>query len=120
MNKENMLLWADKLDQLGPEMQTRGKLKDTNTGRMCCLGVACEVAMVHGVNLKISIGEFSKDCVSYDDENAVLPQKVMHWLGLNASNPIAAPGISFAELNDIEDYSFAQIAEVIREMVDKN
>lgn len=118
MNKENMLLWADRLEELDPDMQTRGRLKNAETGQMCCLGVVCELAREHGVDLKVEV-EYGE--VGFDEEIAVLPMKVMKWLDVDRANPKADPvsSLTFAELNDYEYYTFKQIATVIRKMVEE-
>ena len=91
-------------------------------GKLCCLGVLCELAVKAEV---ISMDE-GFGIVFYDGKNDVLPTPVREWAGLpedgesNPNNPHVSMGedrVSLAELNDgengYEPHTFGQIADII-------
>lgn len=85
VDRDHVRLWVDAL-RSGLYEQARGKLSDGDG--YCCLGVACEVAMANGVELrKVRSIEDDGVWVSYDEANSMLPQSVAKWLGLGACCP---------------------------------
>jgi len=95
---EAQQLWVDAL-RSGKYEQTTGQLlKD---GRYCCLGVACEVAMYHGVIFE------------YDGENGDLTGNfVGDWLEITTDKgPYTQEKL--IDLNDKEKKSFSEIADYI-------
>lgn len=108
----------------------------------CCLGVACEVAIKEGLNLRVGAAArdheqmTSNTCTlvrTYDDQRQYLPPSVCRWLGFSpweddtyrdpdGSLYIAAPetaepldqGWALTALNDRGDLNFAIIAGLIR------
>lgn len=123
--------------------QAHGHLT-TNPGtpeeQHCCLGVACVIAMEHGVELDyIDQGglryyladdcdhgdfdehEHTEHCYSND---VVMPYKVQQWYGFDDTDPdldvhLSSPGgkyqaqISAATLNDDKGFTFAEIADAL-------
>lgn len=92
----------------GEYNQATGQLA-TETG-YCCLGVACEVAKMHGV------------IQSYDPLQGGMPGTVAAWLGFENDGsgdglleepPAGSEYRSLTSLNDINKWSFDQIADVI-------
>lgn len=92
--------------------------------KYCCLGVACEVAMLNGLKLRRVMRQGG--ITVYGDEDSVLPQEVQDWYGLESSNPalLGAPEVSWdsydeaiecSSLNDERGYTFEEIAELIRD-----
>lgn len=91
-------------------------------GKLCCLGVLCELAVKDEVIIPC---RESSRCVYYDGEDDVLPPSVRLWAGLpdrgeNPDNPnvtVDDRAVSLAELNDGENgwerHSFDQIADII-------
>ena len=81
--------------------------------KLCCLGVACEVARQNGLALKIHTD--ASGWLYYDDSHAVLPQIVRDWFGFDKQDPdldTETGNISTASgLNDNLDYKFPQIAD---------
>ena len=119
MNK-NMTKWVNALEA-GKYRQATGCL--TNDGKFCCLGVACQLAKKEGV--------VKREDYRYDDEESVLPESVMDYLGVNDSNPDitwskkdkqALPKVQLhigqvvclTSLNDEHNLTFRQIAGIIR------
>lgn len=149
MLNENAKLWVAAL-RSGEYQQTTGRLtvmqKDANNPKItvgdCCLGVACKVAVIAGLDLKLDIigrlGDGHTIEQTYDGEVSVLPEKVVEWLGLSSSTGMLLkasldPEIqaelkslascsahdgkpeftALTSLNDTLKFSFAKIADVI-------
>lgn len=111
----NRSLWVAAL-RSGKYRQTVGTLEDAEG--FCCLGVACRVAMDHGLFLDRK----SKDgAVYYNDEDCYLPDEVVKWLGLGSMTGTLVEVIrengmaveSIADCNDTLGWSFNQIADAI-------
>jgi hypothetical protein len=120
VNKERMRLFVAGL-RSGRFIQGRGSLKVrySNGGeRYCCLGVACEIAMEHGLVVAVSqsLNERTGTLhINFGGQGDSLPESVMHWYGLSDSDPLIDPaqgGISAITLNDNPDFAwtFEQIA----------
>lgn len=103
VNKENMQLWIEALES-DKFQQCHGSLSwrqhPDAPMRHCCLGVATEVAMAHGVELErvemvgsLDYGTFvnyrwrDSDSGSQVSETYVLPLPVRQWLGVDAGDP---------------------------------
>jgi hypothetical protein len=110
MLNENAKEWVKKL-RSGEFQQGRDLLN--RNGKFCCLGVACEVAREKGVNLNITVGQSGE--IEYDKRGIQLPPKVQEWLGLNSEIGKYKGEIfsSLMTLNDVEYYTFEQIADLI-------
>lgn len=117
-NIENIKLWVADLES-GDSEQTKGVLRNENG--LCCLGVASETAVKAGV--VTSPDKDSDGAYHYGEfsEYAHLPVEVEEWLGLEESDPfihVIIDGVeqdrSLTELNDDEEWTFAQIAEAIK------
>jgi hypothetical protein len=87
-------------------------------GLYCCLGVACEVAIKHGVEVTRA---YRDEIVQYDGDHSLLPPSVQKWLGLRCNDggfEVAHDDwieeVNLATLND-EGATFQEIANVIRE-----
>lgn len=108
-NKENIRKWVDAL-RSGKYKQCTGAL--TKDGAFCCLGVACETAILDGLKI-------DKDGFMYDMEMDVLPNSVTLWLGLGGGDDDPFLSVdkehycSATNWNDIERKNFEQIAEMI-------
>lgn len=115
VNKVNMALWADGLDS-GRFKQGTGNLICIVNGhkRHCCLGVACEVAMEHGVEL--AMVTTGGGVVEIGGEDGYLPPAVRDWLGLpsNCFDPMLADGVTAVGANDNRGWTFPQIAAALR------
>lgn len=87
-------------------------------GRLCCLGVACEVALTSAVELHISVDSADypsrRAVVRYDGERRILPRAVQDWLGLQTSvgSFDSTIGSSLTDMND-NGSTFAVIADFI-------
>jgi hypothetical protein len=112
---DNAKKWVAAL-RSGKYVQGHGYLNHDN--KLCCLGVACEVAME-----SLPIVRKTNDCgiTSYDEHNCALPPSVMEWLGLPyASGSFDSPVTvgdyttsSLIEMNDNGNTGFNTIADVI-------
>ena len=135
-------LWVREL-RSGKWKQRQGSLANLERTEHCCLGVLCELAIEHGVNIEAkpdfnsdnerllhfgeptpNLPEGVKDpyvSVSY------LPAKVKEWAGMKTRDgvlPMAAQDeleskfggacyFSLVDLNDKPDSSFRQVADII-------
>lgn len=116
-NLANIRLWHEAL--LNPDnRQTTGSLRDADG--MCCLGVACEVAMAHGVEVARVEQPGSW---TYNDQEGVLPVVVQDWLGVSTNDPLLTTGwtdegepeeATASDLNDNHEASFVEIAACIK------
>lgn len=120
VNVENARLWVEALES-GKFRQTTEKLSRKDKGRWkhCCLGVACELSGVKREDTSYGTREYD-----YSDEE--LPAFVAEWLTNDAwnINPVVAvkpaddgserAPSSLAELNDQYDWTFKEIAALIR------
>jgi hypothetical protein len=110
-------LWVEAL-RSGDYAQTTGVLRDESG--YCCLGVACEIAVQHGVieppqGHKAVAGRIF---YNFDGSDATLPDSVREWLGLWADDgSIYNDGESLTKMND-NGKTFAEIAAVIEDEPD--
>lgn len=116
-NKENMRLWVDAL-RSGEYEQGYGAL--LNDGKYCCLGVACEVAILNGVELaKEPVdSEYRPGRYAFGKETSLfLPGKVQEWLGIDSQEPGVFNTVGIAEsvihLNDSQKKDFSYIADAL-------
>lgn len=123
VNQEAVRLWLQAL-RSGEYQQGQSYLRRDD--KYCCLGVACEVAIAHGIPVKkVEIG---RGIISYvyddaDGSNQMLLRVVAEWLGFDTANqhywnnPVVwteegHTTQSLAALND-SGLSFADIADII-------
>lgn len=97
VNKEHIKLWHDALVS-GDYKQGTGTLG--RNGAYCCLGVACEVAIKHGVPLERQERDAGYNGVQIEylwnseetgvahTEKGLLPFPVVAWLGVDRNNPM--------------------------------
>jgi hypothetical protein len=86
-------------------------IDDNGTSKFCCLGVACDLAVKAGVINKPKINEYG-DFI-YNREVAVLPKKIMKWLGIKSNDgSVEELKHSLIGLND-SGWSFKRIASYI-------
>jgi hypothetical protein len=140
MNKEIGERWCTALEsgeyQRGFGALTR--VSPDGTRRHCCLGVLTDLAVKAGVTRELTGPQYAAtnggdqlvQYYSYTNdygvgisEGSYLPKCVQDWAGLDNGNPLVPlPGDdpggwvteSMAGLNDNRDYTFAQIAAVVR------
>lgn len=116
VNKDNVRLWVEAL-RSGKYKQARAMLENVGTGGMCCLGVACRVAMDAGLPVERTTDWSGR--VRYDGHDALAPLSVLEWLGLDHGGNIAVRaeenGRSYVvtELNDTYDWDFNMIADAV-------
>lgn len=104
----------------------QGKNQLAGDNRFCCLGVACEVAIANGVQLKKRIR--SDGSIVYNSTSQYLPQSVMKWLGMKTvkgkftihhiDNDGWDEHTTLAELNDNYN-NFIEIADTIEKYKDQ-
>jgi hypothetical protein len=110
--------WVERLES-GQDEQGGGFLNDMY-GRMCCLGVACEM-FTDDLGLVVTQGDAS---FWYNGSNMYMPVEVADHLGIpeshreNSSLGVdikLSKGDLISELNDSGDYDFPDIAAILRE-----
>lgn len=111
---EHRLQWIEALES-GEYKQAQeylGRIDEDGGTSYCCLGVACVIAGLNQVHADhaglIFFGE--------NQEDVVLPDAVMDWLGVKVPDPCInmqdAPAIS--SLNDDKALGFTEIAELVK------
>lgn len=117
VNVENMRKWVDAL-RSGEFEQGSSYLNHHD--KLCCLGVACEVAIRDGAEVNKSVCDCgSEEChksTRYDNGDAWLPKSVQDWLGVDGKDvPIKYEDdmCSASDLNDNHALTFEQIADAI-------
>lgn len=122
MNPEVKAKWTARLRELPNDMQATGVLKNSETGKMCCLGVLTEIAVEDGVIPAGHVYDSNKKTISYTDdlENgetiewwAITPPTVAKWAGLDDENPTLDDGLPASEWNDFKGATFDEIADMI-------
>lgn len=117
VNKENMRLFVAAL-RSGEYEQGRYRLTtiQADSVQHCCLGVACEVALRHGVQMEIGVapvpGHPGLTKRVYNAQSLFLPLAVQQWLGVDNDN-LMIHGESASTLNDDSHWTFSEIAEGI-------
>lgn len=121
MNQKVKKLWVKAL-RSGKFKQGQGTLKQvTKKGKVkhCCLGVLCELhSQKFGRKFKIKYNpDLKEEEFLYLKETEVLPKAVAKWAGLenNPTVPILGSETFLSELNDSEDYTFNQLADLIEQ-----
>lgn len=133
MNKNVQAKWTARLRSLDPELQGTKALKQVN-GKMCCLGVLCEIAVEEGIlppPVKhdwnyVYMGDEMVPVYEYGEDNrtGILPREVADWAELErepgtttACNPVlkssAGAAYTAADWNDDHKKSFKEIADMI-------
>jgi hypothetical protein len=115
----NIRIWIDAL-RSGDYTQGHKRLttiEPDGKTKHCCLGVACQEAIKHGVELNVVhdvLPDYEDaEYIRYNGEDAILPKAVEDWLGIDEANPVLVDNLTAAELNDSEGYTYAQIADEI-------
>lgn len=118
-HREAIVAWHDSLDQF---TQGHGALRPTRD-TFCCLGGLCEVAIEHGVALRVQ--RLAGQKFTYNGAEETLPEAVQAWAGLDHSNPVLFYGHanhSAARLNDgpntgqgLGGLNFTEIKRAIRQ-----
>jgi len=117
-------LESGEFEQGKSRLRERGETKDT----FCCLGVVAELAVSAGVIPVPAVPVYVGEGYNYTDSKSwnstgVLNGTLREWVGLSTANggfqtPPDVTGMvhwrSLTELNDAKNYTFKQIAEVIR------
>lgn len=108
MNKENVTKWVSALIS-GKYPQGRFYLEDS--GKFCCLGVACNISMEL---LKVKRVECGNGFISYNNNIATLPMVVKEWLDISDQMQYTLIG-----LNDDQKLSFSKIADFLESELKK-
>lgn len=119
MNPDVKAQWVAAL-RSGEYEQAHGYLKVVDEGGgvgYCCLGVLCE--LMPGVERTIKTRAGSS-IPGYFGDHSYLPPEVREWAGLAQADPLVSVSLGeesrrfrLSDLNDEEQYSFAEIADVI-------
>lgn len=119
MKPEIKELWLAEL-RSGKRTQGQGALR-TRSGRECCLGVLCDIAVGRGIGRwEYDEGSNAQRFVSLDDPDdwavGVLPESVQDWAGVNSSDPfvidVVGARLRLSVRND-RGLTFAEIADMI-------
>lgn len=126
MNNTKLRLWIDALRSGEFE---QGKSYLNRNGKMCCLGVLCEVAIRNGVDVKKFRDPDFGDIVGYDGCVTTPPSSVTQWISDGEEWPHAPKVLvdgygkelnwvgdkreSVIALNDNASWTFAQIADAL-------
>ena len=91
-------------------------------GKLCCLGVLCEVAIEAGLQLKKTRHRKSY-LYGEDDDSGFLPQEVMEWADIKTTRgtfiyPDGRASNSLTLMND-NGNTFSEIVEVIGKVADQ-
>jgi len=132
VNKERVQLLADALLS-GEYRQTRHQLEiilTDGTKRQCCLGVACRVAMAHGVEVDTYESGSESDLVGsrvtyFEGNMGTMPTPVQEWFGFDSGNPVLLdldrdPDSEYGSVlcatdaNDNGHYNFEQIGNMFK------
>jgi hypothetical protein len=119
-NEENVQKWIDAL-RSDEFKQGKGALRLEEDGEVfhCCLGVACELYRRENPE---EVGDW-RPTVEFGqtfgilDADAVLPDEVRDWLGLDDRNPevhFADEDFALALVNDTMRADFKRIADLIQ------
>lgn len=108
MLNDNAKKWVAALRSGEYEQGTNALNKN---GKMCCLGVACEIAIKYGVSLKIGY-YCDANIKTYDGETGILPSSVRDWLGLYARDGESQHAGKLTIFND-SGKTFSEIADII-------
>ena len=116
-NPERIKLWTDAL-RPGKYKRTRRVLSDGEG--YCCLGVACEIAIEHGLDIGYQHeghdDTVTGKCVRFGNESSHLPMEVADWYGLDSRNPWVTwngHDYTLAALNDDGAFEFPELADLI-------
>jgi hypothetical protein len=111
MNRDVAKLWVKAL-RSGDYEQGQGALRRlTEDGPQdCCLGVLCDLAISNGIELETRKSSYDNKIVFGSSSVGVPPIEVMDWAGLEYGQ-----AEQYADLNDVQDYTFEQIADYIED-----
>jgi hypothetical protein len=107
MNKDVAELWVKKL-RSGKYEQTKYALQKENA--FCCLGVLCKIGEEHNISTNTNDMKLS-------GEDLDTQKSIADWSGLRYVNGLFTDGLFTNDLltglNDIDNFNFNQIADVI-------
>lgn len=82
----------------------------------CCLGVLCDI---YSKETGVEWGPYNDYRMEIEGCTVELPIKVMNWAGLESNYPVVSiegmEDFDLTHVNDWLNYTFSQIAELIRE-----
>lgn len=117
---QNAKKWVEDL-RTTEAKQGRGFLNLTrdNVSYFCCLGIACELYIREGNDLRKTADPIFTEKTFYGVESysGTLPEKVRVWLGLRTpkgrfeTDP--SNYVSLVALNDLRNKTFKEIADII-------
>lgn len=125
MDQEIHGQWVAALES-GQYQQGKRVLR-TSDDTYCCLGVLCDLAVkadlakwenISGDWVIMPKNDTFETAYGADTATGLLPRFVREWAKLDDENPHVRTSSSertLTQLNDVFDYSFAQIADVIKE-----
>jgi hypothetical protein len=113
MHKDKAVLWTAALRS--GEFEQGVRMLETADGRNCCLGVLCALAAESGVTIRTVNPDGT---VFYGNKRGILPDEVVIWAGMHSGdgyyfNQRREEECSLVGHNDVDSYTFEQIADVI-------
>lgn len=108
VHRQRVEKWVEALES-GEYLQGHGELRHLN--EFCCLGVACDVAIKDGLDLRVTR---SGGSYIYNNSSGYLPEAVVEYYGLQCNDPYFSSGGSAISVND-GGTPFTEIARLIRE-----
>ena len=111
MNAEVKEKWLTALES-GEYTQGQNMLHDAINKEFCCLGVLCDIAVKEGI---IFPPKFEDGAYLYEGSQGLLPWTVAGWADIPFTDGrMKGDDRALSVMND-SGYTFAEIAEVIRE-----
>ena len=105
-------IWVKAL-RSGQYQQGKMFLQKNNT--FCCLGVLCDIMQKETGDLSIRNQNVWDKCVLYNEVAGSLPIEVRDWAGMWSCDGSITERTSLTSLNDSNNKTFEEIAEVIEE-----
>lgn len=121
MNINAKNLWCKAL-RSGEFRQGFKSLYCKETNSYCIMGVLAEIAMINGVcDYEERTNHYNKATFGlYDGQSTVLPLSVVKWAELeNRSGAINGEFMTLQGYNDLGQYDFEQLADIIEENWEK-
>lgn len=94
------------------------KIDENGNKTYCCLGVLCDLAVKANIIKEPKNHNFGKyKLLSYDDKDQFPPRRVLEWAMTDYNGDFNVKVVKInrrlSDLNDVEMFSFEQIADLI-------
>lgn len=131
-NIDRLKIWIEALES-NKYKQGKGCLVNDDNNTFCCLGVACDLATKAGLEVDVdTIYNDDRFVKTYNDNKYFLPEDITAWFGFPYDTGVSLlreykddtgkvvvdkVTTSLANLNDTHDWSFKDIAGLMRELL---